>query len=297
MDRRNNGQGNVHNGSRPAGQRGNSGSHNHNPGPMQQFRRCVAPVLQAQRDDQCKITTQGRRTEVVMPVVNGHGIMIAQVLVARHHAGDVSILEVCSPEGLKKQGANGVAVELRNNLQRGDHYERISVYKLWTGVVFQRWGYEGLNERVGAVTHHFPDIRRSSPQNLEKLSRFTGLRFGINLQIRWKEYQKIEDTRYAQHNHGAQALSVFNQQCLEEMNQTMNQIADVAWGTELKVARQLMAMQIASEGPDVRIDKTSPTLGFARDVDVETRAPQSDVVVDMVQPSVLVEQKESHVLV
>jgi hypothetical protein len=241
--------------------------------PMQQFQRGVKPVLEVQKNDQCKVTDNGHRTEVIMPVVHGHGMSIAQCLVVRHPEGDVTVLEAFTPEGMKAGAACGVATELREQswLYRGDHYERISVYKMWTGVSFQRWGYKGLNERVGMVSHSFPDIRRCSPANLEKLSRFTGMRFAVNMQLRWKEYMKIEDTRFARHNTGARALGVFNQADLSLMDQTINQVADVAWGTELHVARELMAMQLASEGPLVKIVADSPTFGFAPDVSESVR--------------------------
>ncbi len=253
---------------------------------MDQFKRVVQPVLAVQRHDQCSFAQRAHSTMVMLPVSAGYGMQIAQALVVRHHEGDVSILEVVTPEGMKLLGAE---VELRNNLRRGEHYERVAIYKMWSGVAFQRWGFKDLNERVGSVTHYFPDIRRASPVALQKLSKFTGLEFRVNLQVVWKEYRKIEDTRFELHNYAARQLSEFNAQCMERMNQSISEFADVAWGTEVEVARQLMAVQIASEG-DPKFDKSSPMLGQGKDVDVVCVSPaeidaREQVAIETVAPA------------
>jgi hypothetical protein len=291
MDRRHQGQQQNSNGSRHASGRGNNGGQNHNSqraprGPFNQYGRVIGPVLQAVRNDACEIRSRGQATEVLMPVSKGWGMQVASVLVVHHPEGDVSILEAVTPTTMAMGAASGVAVELRNNLRRGEHYERVSVYKLHVGVAFQRWGFREMNERVGTVTPYFPDIRRASPANLEKLAVFTGMDWRVNAQVRWNAYRKIDDTRFARHNYAAGELSAFNAMDMEQMKQTMEQFADVAWGTELSVARQLVAAMAASEGAK-NVDTSSPLLGFADDVDVEmvdpSRLQQAREMVNVVE--------------
>jgi hypothetical protein len=235
------------------------------PGPFNQFQRVIAPVLK------------------------GLYVSMAQVLVISHPEGDVSVMDVVTPDGLKNGTAAGVEVQLRGGLARGQFHHLITVFKLPTQIAFQVFanhdtrrrdpdGPEGLkaffDTPVSQVMHHFPDIRRASDVNLRKLEEFTGLRFGINLQTRFKAYQAIPDTRYEFRNTGAKRMNAFNERDMLRLNLDMEQFADVSWGTPLAEARRKMKMVFEVDAV-CTADAVANVLGAAGVVEVEEVLPVS----------------------
>jgi hypothetical protein len=244
---------------------------------------------------------------VIAPVLNGQYLAIAQALCVSHADHTVSILEVVTPIDMALGGAQGVEISLRGGLAHGDYYHMISVFKLPTQIAFQVFanhdtrkrepeGVDGLraffDTPVSQVMHHFPDIRRASAQSLDKLEAFTGLKFGINLQLRAKAYQEAhaaaDATRYELRNTGAKALNAFNAGDMFRMQQDMEQFADVAYGTSLAEARRKMKMVQAVDDL-ATADAVCNLLGAAGVVEVETVLPASrfEITEDEAVPTVV----------
>lgn len=240
--------------------------------------KAVVPESVLKRHDNAVMQTQSR---VYIPILNSEVMSMTSVLGIQHAHGDVTVLDVFAPsaraQSFGRPAAMTEPVELSNGrLGRDEHYVVVGVYKLASGVAFQRFGISFDNKLVrldNAPTQTFPMIRAARRQHLEMLSTMTGLNFQINLQIRWKEYSAMPES-YDMNPKVTKAEAAqwteFNKNEARYFAEAMDAFADVEPGTPLEVARQLLAARLASQG-EKDVDLTSPTFGFARTEDVVER--------------------------
>lgn len=216
-----------------------------------------------------RMQTQAR---VYMPMLTSAVMKMVSVLAIRHREGDITILDVFAPtkkvESWGKPAAMAEPIALTGqHLRGGDRYIIVGVYTLPSGVAFQTFGFareDGHMIRLDdRPTNVFPDIRKASQGHLQLLSEATklpgrseGLVFSLNTQIRWKEYSSISNER---------ELTEYNKREAELFKQAMEEFGDVAPGTPLEVARQLVAARLSSASDEV-VDTKSPMFGFDADV-------------------------------
>lgn len=219
------------------------------------------------------------RRRIYLPLLHSEVMSIASILGVQHRAGDISILDVFMPEahkdGKPAAGAEGVTLTGKA-LGVGEHYVVIGVYVLTSGVAFQKFGVNHENKLIRLdfkPSQMMPMIRRAERRHLTALSDLTRLRFEVNTQIRWHEYRRLPDCRFDEHNTDAATLTEFNAREMRAFQEAMQEFGDVAPGTPLEVARQLVAARAASAG-DSAADLTDPTFGYASDV-VEAVEPST----------------------
>lgn len=196
--------------------------------------------------------------KVVMSSLHSEVLKIAQVLCVQHYAGDVSVLDVFYPTKKAQSWGKPAAISEPITLtgaglrHRGDRYQVIQVMVSPSGACFQVFAPEnGHLEPKSKVVKSFPDIRAGQDRHFQMLSELTGLKFGVNLQIRWKEYSAIKTSA---------ELETYNARELELFRQAMTEFGDVCVGTPLKIARKIVAARLASA--DSGVDTSCPTFGF-----------------------------------
>lgn len=215
---------------------------------------------------------QGQSTpdcKVVMSSLHSEVLKIAQVLCVQHGRGDVTILDVFYPTKKAQSWGKPAAISEPITLtgaglrHHGDRYQVIQVMVSPSGACFQVFAPENDKlEPKSKVVKSFPDIRAGQDRHFKQLSELTGLKFGANLQIRWKEYSAIRTEA---------ELEAYNARELELFRQAMTEFADVCVGTPLHIARKIVAARLASEGAEV--DTSCPTFGFDNHTEVTDQMP------------------------
>ncbi len=185
----------------------------------------------------------------------------AAVLAVRHWQGDLTILGIAYPT--EKLGTTRHKVVVHSELPQGDELVAIAVACRTAGTrkaSFQMFGLSANHIFEVQLTEWrpcFPDIRASAKAGLlDGLEAFTGMSFPVNVQQRFKTYNRLVNAERFNHPKDCNGSPRrWAEQEAAQFRQFKDEIAMVPVGTPLKKARALMESYAKIEAAGILTNK------------------------------------------